>query len=514
MTAVSTGDVLGGRYRLTARIAGGGMGEVWRADDEVLGREVAVKILRREYADDSTFLERFRAEARHTAGLAHDGIAAVYDFGEGDTAAGNTGAEDTGAGDTGSGDTAQASPYLVMEHVPGEPLSALIARDGALSPQRTMDVVGQAALALQAAHDAGVVHRDVKPGNILITPAGHVKITDFGIARATNSVPLTQTGAIMGTAHYISPEQASGSSVTPASDLYSLGIVAYECLTGKRPFAGNTPVSVALAQVRDQPPELPETVPVPVRALVMRLLAKDPANRPPDAGEVSEQALALAATLDPSDSTVPDEPPAATRVIPVGEGEVWPAYAPGVEGGATAAALAAPAATSTDTDPGFRLPEPTRLPRWVPYAVALGGLAVLLLLVVRACGADPARTVAASADPTAGRTVEVVAGDYLGRRVGEVRTELRELGLRVAVVRTPGGGTVDTVKDVAPTGVLAEGNLVTVTGVAGEESGDGEESGADESADDEPDEGKGEDKKESEDDKGSGKSKGHGKGDR
>ena len=490
MTAVSTGDVLGGRYRLTARIAGGGMGEVWRADDEVLGREVAVKILRREYADDSTFLERFRAEARHTAGLAHSGIAAVYDFGEGDT----------GAGDTGSGDTAQASPYLVMEHVPGEPLSALIARDGALSPQRTMDVVGQAALALQAAHDAGVVHRDVKPGNILITPAGQVKITDFGIARATNSVPLTQTGAIMGTAHYISPEQASGSSVTPASDLYSLGIVAYECLTGKRPFAGNTPVSVALAQVRDQPPELPETVPAPVRALVMRLLAKDPANRPPDAGEVSEQALALAATLDPSDSTVPDEPPAATRVIPVGEGEVWPAYAPGVEGGATAAALAAPAATSTDTDPGFRLPEPTRLPRWVPYAVALGGLAVLLLLVVRACGADPART------------VEVVAGDYLGRRVGEVRTELRELGLRVAVVRTPGGGTVDTVKDVAPTGVLVEGDLVTVTGVAADESGASDQSGANEPADDEPDEDEGEDKKDSEDDKGSGKSKGQGKG--
>ena len=497
MTTVSTGDVLGGRYRLTARIAGGGMGEVWRADDEVLGREVAVKILRREYADDSTFLERFRAEARHTAGLAHSGIAAVYDFGEGDT----------GAGDTGAGDTAQASPYLVMEHVPGEPLSALIARDGALSPQRTMDVVGQAALALQAAHDAGVVHRDVKPGNILITPAGHVKITDFGIARATNSVPLTQTGAIMGTAHYISPEQASGSSVTPASDLYSLGIVAYECLTGKRPFAGNTPVSVALAQVRDQPPELPETVPAPVRALVMRLLAKDPANRPPDAGEVSEQALALAATLDPSDdSTVLDEPPAATRVIPVGEGEVWPAYAPGVEGGATAAALVAPAAVSADTDPGFRLPEPTRLPRWVPYAVALGGLAVLLLLVVRACGADPGRTVAESADPTAGRTVEVVAGDYLGRRVGEVRTELRELGLRVAVVRTPGGGTVDTVKDVAPTGVLVEGDLVTLTGVAGEELG------ADEPADDEPDEDEGEDKKDSEDDKGSGKSKGQGKG--
>ncbi|HEX7188161.1 MAG TPA: serine/threonine-protein kinase, partial [Actinomycetes bacterium] len=270
-------QILGSRYRLTDRIAGGGMGEVWRAQDDVLGREVAVKILRREYADDPTFLERFRAEARHTANLSHPNIAAVYDFGEGEAGS---------DGDAGS-------PFLVMELVPGDPLSTLVSRHGVLEPAQAVDVIGQAALGLQAAHDAGVIHRDVKPGNILVTPDGEVKITDFGIARATNSVPLTQTGAIMGTAYYISPEQASGGSVTPASDIYSLGIVAYECLTGRRPFAGNTPGSVARAQVRDQPPALPDSLPAPVRDLVMRMLAKEPQLRPNSAGELGREALAL-----------------------------------------------------------------------------------------------------------------------------------------------------------------------------------------------------------------------------
>ena len=169
--------LLGNRYLLTERIAGGGMGEVWAATDDVLGRPVAVKILRREYADDPTFLERFRAEARHAAGLSHSGIAAVYDYGEED-----------------------GSPFIVMELVPGEALSAEMARVGALGADRTLDIIGQAALALQTAHDGGVIHRDVKPGNLLLTPDGTVKITDFGIARATDSVPLTLSVAIMGTA--------------------------------------------------------------------------------------------------------------------------------------------------------------------------------------------------------------------------------------------------------------------------------------------------------------------------
>lgn len=232
MTAASD-TLLGKRYRLLSRIAGGGMGEVWSATDEVLGRNVAVKILRRELADDPTFVARFRAEARHTASLSHGGIAAVYDYSDGAARPIRPGSALT--------PDESPSPFLVMENVPGEPLSEVIARDGRLSAERTLDVIGQAALALQAAHDAGVVHRDVKPGNILLTPDGTVKITDFGIARAVHSAPLTATGAIMGTAYYLSPEQASGRSATPASDVYALGVVAYECLSGRRPFPGDTP---------------------------------------------------------------------------------------------------------------------------------------------------------------------------------------------------------------------------------------------------------------------------------
>lgn len=453
MSSSTTDQVLGGRYRLTSRIAGGGMGEVWRALDEVLGREVAIKILRREYADDPTFLERFRAEARHAANLSHSGIAAVYDFGE--------------SADGGS-------PYLVMELVPGEPLSAIVAREGALGSERTLDIIGQAALGLQAAHDGGVIHRDVKPGNILVTPAGQVKITDFGIARAANSVPLTQTGAIMGTAFYISPEQAAGGSVSPASDLYSLGIVAYECLTGRRPFAGDTPVSVALAHVREQPPALPDTLPEAVRALVMRLLAKEPAERPASAGELGRQALALAGSIGTA-APAGEQRTDATRVLPAMGAALVPDPGSDVEPDpplASGATQTVPVAgrLSSDTDPGFRLPPASSLPHWLPYAVALVLGAILLLLVVRACagGESTVRTAGPSEGTTAPATIEVVAADYLGRPVEEVRAELTELGLRVDVDESPGGGTVGTVKQVAPTGNLAADSVVTLGVVAPE----------------------------------------------
>jgi serine/threonine-protein kinase len=375
-----------------------------------------------------------------------------------------------------------------MEHVPGEPLSTLVSREGALSPERTLDIIGQAALGLQAAHDAGVIHRDVKPGNILVTPDGEVKITDFGIARATNSVPLTATGAIMGTAYYISPEQASGSSVTPASDIYSLGVVAYECLTGRRPFAGDTPVSVALAQVRDEPPALPGSVPTAVRDLVMRMLAKSPEARPASAGELGREALALR-------HQVSTQPAAATQVLPAAgaEAESGPAHA---GAGATTAAVVPPG-VGTDTDPGFHLPMPSRTPRWVPYAVALGVLALLVLLVARACGTDggTVTTTGTEQNPpaaTAPTTVEVVAEDYLGRAEDEARAELEGLGLRVEVMRTTGGGAVGTVKDVAPTGTVEADSLVTLGVVAPEPPGAGDGDGK---GDEKPGKGKGRDKR-------------------
>ncbi len=264
--ALTPGLLLSDRYRLTHRIAVGGMGEVWAADDTRLARQVAVKILKSELTSDPEFVDRFRAEARITASLNHPGIAAVYDYGEVASIAG------------GPRDTA----YLVMELVTGEPLSAVLARTPRLSLPRTLDVLEQSGRALQVAHARALVHRDIKPGNILITPAGQVKITDFGIAKVAYQVPVTRGGMVMGTAQYLSPEQAAGNEALPASDIYALGVVAYECLAGVRPFNGDNPVMVAMAQVSSPPPPLPPDVPPPVAGLVLRMLAKDPARRFPD----------------------------------------------------------------------------------------------------------------------------------------------------------------------------------------------------------------------------------------
>ncbi|MFH8251777.1 serine/threonine-protein kinase [Microbacterium sp. B2969] len=264
------GATFGGRYELDSRIAIGGMGEVWEATDHVIGRTVAIKILKDEYMGDPGFLERFRAEARHAALVNHEGIASVFDYGE-----------------------ENGSAFLVMELVPGEALSTILERDGSLSTDKTLDIVAQTSAALQAAHAAGLVHRDIKPGNLLITPDGRVKITDFGIARIADQVPLTATGQVMGTVQYLSPEQASGHPASPATDIYSLGIVAYECLAGKRPFTGESQVAIAMAQINEQPPPLPPTVAVPVQNLVMAMIAKKPEDRPASASAVARAATAL-----------------------------------------------------------------------------------------------------------------------------------------------------------------------------------------------------------------------------
>ncbi len=180
-----------------------------------------------------------------------------------------------------------------MELVPGEALSTILERDGALSTDKTLDIVAQTSLALQAAHAAGLVHRDIKPGNLLITPDGRVKITDFGIARIADQVPLTATGQVMGTVQYLSPEQASGHPASPATDTYSLGIVAYECLAGKRPFTGESQVAIAMAQINEQPPPLPPTVATPVQNLVLAMIAKKPEDRPASTAAVARAATAL-----------------------------------------------------------------------------------------------------------------------------------------------------------------------------------------------------------------------------
>ena len=269
MTMAQSTGTIGGRYRLVSRIASGGMGDVWRATDELLGRQVALKVLRPEFAADGSFRLRFRAEARASASLSHPGVATVFDYGE-EVEAGGV-----------------YSAYLVMELVPGEPLSAKLARETALGPVQAMDVVAQTAGALQAAHDRGIVHRDIKPANLLVRPDGRIKITDFGIARAADTMALTQTGAILGTVAYMAPEQLNGQTATSASDLYSLGVVAYLCLAGRTPFAGGQSMAVAVAHVREDVPPLPDSIPPTVRDLVSQLLDKDPARRPASAGALA-----------------------------------------------------------------------------------------------------------------------------------------------------------------------------------------------------------------------------------
>jgi serine/threonine-protein kinase len=258
------GTVLGGRYVLEDQIGNGGYGEVWRATDTVLARPVAVKLLHPRYTQRNEALARFRAEARHAGALSHENIAQVFDYGE--PADGQP-------------------PYLVMELVDGPSLETVLT-GGPLDDRQTMDIVAQAAAGLQAAHAAGMIHRDIKPGNLLLTPGGTVKITDFGIAHTIGSAPVTASGELIGTPGYLAPERAMGERATPASDLYSLGMVAYECLAGTPPFRG-TALEVALAH-RDRPlPPLPPSVAVGVCALVMRLAAKDPARRLNEAAEVA-----------------------------------------------------------------------------------------------------------------------------------------------------------------------------------------------------------------------------------
>jgi serine/threonine protein kinase len=296
--------LLAGRYRLTDRIAAGGMGEVWRGEDDLLNRAVAVKLLPTGRAGDEAFLARFRAEARYAASLSHPGIARVYDYGES--------AEFGGA-------------YLVMELVNGEPLSAILARAGRLSPGATLDIVSQAARALDAAHQAGIVHRDIKPGNLLVAADGTTKITDFGIATAVAAAQashLTETGMVMGTAMYVSPEQATGAKVTDASDIYSLGVVAYECLAGHPPFTAREPLAIAFAHKHEPVPALPPDVPQPVSDLVYDMLAKTPEERPASVREVADRAdsLALGEAAAYPGATRADLPAAATGSLFGAEG--------------------------------------------------------------------------------------------------------------------------------------------------------------------------------------------------
>ncbi|KQQ06105.1 MULTISPECIES: protein kinase domain-containing protein [unclassified Rathayibacter] len=464
----TTGLTFGGRYELQSRIAIGGMGEVWQATDLVIGRTIAIKILKDEYLGDPGFLERFRAEARHAALVNHEGIANVYDYGEED-----------------------GSAYLVMELVPGEALSTVLERERVLSTDKVLDIVAQTALALHAAHAAGLVHRDVKPGNLLITPDGRVKITDFGIARIADQVPLTATGQVMGTVQYLSPEQASGQPASPATDIYSLGIVAYECLAGRRPFTGESQVAIAMAQINDTPPELPVTVAEPVRNLVYSCIAKKPADRPATAAHLARAAQALrsgdvrgAAVAVPA--VLGDLPATqATTVLPSSGGTtqattVLPSNATAALGAAGAGALIGVDEAQDVVD------EPRKRSPWTWPLIAL----IVILAVVIAgtifaltTGDDteaqptpsvsqstaPPTTPTPSQTPTPTQTsnTEVIErAAYINRPFDEVQAELTELGMGVSKEDGPSAPSADQVgyvQDVNPTANVVKGTTIVVT---------------------------------------------------
>ncbi|GIJ09449.1 serine/threonine-protein kinase [Micromonospora andamanensis] len=302
---LSSEVVLSGRYRLDERVATGGMGDVWRATDLILGRQVAVKVLLPALVSDPDFIARFRAEARIMAALRHPGIVQVYDCGEDDLPGGGR------------------ADYLVMEFVTGQPLSKRIEAEGRLDVGVAMSVVAQAAQALHAAHLGGIVHRDVKPSNLLIQEDGTVVLVDFGVARSTNVTSITSTNAVPGTALYMAPEQAAGRPVSGATDLYALGAVAYCCLTGSPPFTGDNPLQVAVRHLDDPPPELPHDIPEAVRLLVDRALAKDPADRFSSGAAMAEAARAavsegsLPTTVVPMATALRDAGPDTRTGLPV-----------------------------------------------------------------------------------------------------------------------------------------------------------------------------------------------------
>ena len=358
---LNNGAMIADRYRLQRLIATGGMGQVWDALDTRLDRRVAVKVLKSEFSADPTFRHRFRTEAKTTAQLNHSGIAGIYDYGE--------------TFDAQGGETA----YLVMELVQGEPLNSVLNRLGRLSVAQGLDMLEQTGRALQVAHMAGVVHRDVKPGNILVTPTGQVKITDFGIAKAVDASPVTKTGMVMGTAQYIAPEQAVGEDATAASDVYSLGVVGYEALAGQRPFTGDGALTVAMKHVREVPPPMPTDLPPNVRELVEITLAKEPDHRYIDGGEFADAVAAVRAGRRPP-------PP---RNLPAGATSVITGPQTGYDDSATVRYSAAPAAaagpaTALDQglhgrDPNGYPEEPRRgLTNTQKWMIALGTVALLL----------------------------------------------------------------------------------------------------------------------------------------
>lgn len=395
------GAHLNHRYQLGDVVGSGGMGSVHRAIDVRLGRTVAIKLLKGGSPDDDTNRARMRSEAQLAASIRHPGVADVHDFDE---------------------DAETGATFIVMEFVDGHSLAELLRERGPLPLDQVMSVVQQVAEGLQAAHELGIVHRDLKPANIMLTPAGRTVLVDFGIARTDHSEPLTDTGSLVGTADYMSPEQAMGRVATPRSDLYSLGVVAFQCFTGTSPFRRDSPVATAMAQVHDPLPELGPEIPPRVVALIGALTSKDPEQRPASAAEVAREAAAIGA------SSSIDLPPTFDMVAP-----------------ASAAPVDVPPAV-TDAPPRRRRP-------WLLVA----GLVLLLALA----GLVGWQTLG-SEDP--------VVPDVVGAPVDDASAEVEEAGLspRTRLVDVAGHPEGQVVKQTPEPGTdAAEGDRVDLLVASG-----------------------------------------------
>jgi serine/threonine protein kinase len=402
-------EQLSERYRLEETVASGGMGTVFRARDEVLDRTVAVKLLKETLLTDESAVERFRREARIAASLAHPGIAQVFDFGQED-----------------------ARPFIVMEFLEGSDLHSTISTNGPMDPVEAANIAAKVADALDHAHAAGAIHRDVKPGNIFRTGNGHIKLTDFGIARLTSQSTVTSTGSVIGTHHYISPEMVNGEAVTPSTDIYSLGCVLYEMLTGQPPFDGETPLTIAMSHVAKPAPDVTAAnpaVPDAIASIVAKAMSKDPAERFASAGEMAE---ALRAAQGGIETSPVDR---ATAVIPT--------------------ATPSPAVESRDTpvNGSDEKAGPRRytVPVWVLIPM---GLALVLLLAVLLFRRETVTPQTFRLD------------SYVGDTFKEASATAGKLGLRVTEQTTLSTEPAGTVIDQSPRAgreMFPSGRLTLVT---------------------------------------------------
>jgi eukaryotic-like serine/threonine-protein kinase len=463
------GATLGSRYTLDRTIGTGGYSEVWAAHDAVLDRPVAIKVLHAEYAQSADALRRFRTEAQLAGRLSDANVARVYDF----------------------CDTSGDGPaYLVMEFIDGPTLAEML-RGGPLNPARTMDILAQSAAGLHAAHSAGLVHRDIKPSNIMIAPGNVVKITDFGLSHSLASAPITRTGMIAGTPSFMAPERSAGARATPASDLYSLGVLGYECLAGAPPFEG-TPLEVTLAHRFGVFPPLPAATPVAVSELIAWLTARDPADRPDDAETVARQAAQLRdALLTAPPGYGPATPPGYGPATPPGYGPATPpgygpATPPGYGPATTLLPESAPppphGAPPDSTGPAQHTlivaaspvepePEPARRRTgaaigWL-VAVTAGAAAVAAIIAIALSHGGDAPAAAAQRPAASGgsaiRAVEVSRSALIGEPVTQAAQRLRNEGFQVRILWWPAPAQPpSTVIAVRPAGLRPPGSVITL----------------------------------------------------